>query len=212
MGLVAATFDCYGTLIDWDQGLQFYFRDRAGLSPDEAAAKAREWEEHQRELIQGSYRPYRDIMRESLRAVLPDMPQSHVEAFPDSILHWPIFRDVDQLARAGLKLGVLSNMDTDLLEATLRRLPVRIDFFVSAQQVRSYKPSPAHFKRALELLKCRPQDVAHCAFGAWYDIAPAKALGMRTVLVRRSKVSETGSPDAVVSSLSELPRLLAMMC
>jgi len=203
MGIIAATFDCYGTLVDWDRGIAEFFR-KLNQPPE----KVTEWEKAQRGMIQGPYRQYREIMRESLRAVT----SQDISAFPDSLLQWPIFPDVSELGRAGVKLGILSNMDTDLLEATIKRLPVRIDFFVSAEQVRSYKPGLAHFKRAVELLKCKPSEIAHCAFGVWYDMAPAKSLGMKTVLVRRTRVKETGSPDAIVDSLAELPRVLASLC
>jgi 2-haloalkanoic acid dehalogenase type II len=203
MGIIAATFDCYGTLVDWDRGIGEFFRKMG-----QPMEKVAEWEKAQRERIQGPYRPYREIMRESLKAVT----SQDISSFPDSLLQWPIFPDVSELGRAGVKLGILSNMDTDLLEATIKRLPVRIDFFVSAEQVRSYKPRTEHFKCAIELLGCRPSEIAHCAFGVWYDMAPAKSMGMKTVLVRRSRVKETGSPDAVVDSLAELPRTLASFC
>lgn len=206
MAIAAATFDCYGTLIDWDRGIADFFR-KLGLPPEKVA----EWEVAQREMIQGPYRPYREIMMQSLRAVAPDLASHDISAFPDSLLQWPVFPDVSELGRSGVKLGILSNMDTDLLEATIRRLPARIDFFVSAEQVRSYKPRIEHFKRAVELLRCKPSEIVHCAFGAWYDMAPAKSMGMRTVLVRRAGVSETGSPDAIVGGLAELPRVFASL-
>ncbi len=203
MAVIAATFDCFGTLVDWDKGIREFFRRR-----DAAAEKVAEWEAHQRGLIQGAYRPYRDIMRESLHAVMPSLSSQDLESFPDSLLTWPVFSDVSELSRAGVKLGILSNMDTDLLEGTLRRLPVKFDFFVSAEQVRSYKPRPEHFRRAIDLLRCRPEQIVHCAFGVFYDIRPAKSLGLKTVLVRRTKIADTGSPDASIDSLSELPALL----
>lgn len=207
VAIVAATFDCFGTLVDWNQGISAFFRERGRASEEKVA----EWERRQRELIQGPYQPYREIMKQSLREVLPDLPPQDVSAFPESLLKWPIFPDVADLDVPGIRLGILSNMDTDLLSATIRRLPIKIDFFVSAEQVRSYKPRLEHFRRALEILKCRPEQVAHCAFGVFYDIAPARSLGMRTVLVRRSKVEDTGSPDVVVGGLAELPRVLSML-
>lgn len=212
----AVTFDCYGTLIDWERGIREFLMSRFRIPRPRAAAMVRAWEEAQFRRIQEPYRRYREIMAESLAEVceatgVPYRTQDLADFVAD-LLAWPVFPDVGELERLRPRsIGVLSNMDTDLLEATVARLPVAIDLIVSAEMVRSYKPARAHFEKAVELLGCAPAEICHCAFGVRYDAGPAGAMGMKTVIVRRSVLPPGSEADAVVGSLSELSEALAAM-
>ena len=130
--------------------------------------------------------------------------------FVANMLEWPIFPDVEELARLRpRKIGVLSNMDSDLLQATIARFPVEMDLAISAESVQGYKPGRAHFEAAVEQLGCPASEICHCAFGVQYDIGPASALGMKTVIVRRSPIPPSSKADAVVESLAELVELIS---
>jgi 2-haloalkanoic acid dehalogenase type II len=209
------TFDCYGTLIDWEGGAQQTLREllaRKGARTDEAAFFA-EWERAQWSRIQKDYAPYRDIAAEAFAqvAVVHRLPldADDARAFADSVGAWKPFPDTVEALRAlkrHVRLGIVSNIDDDLLAATLRQLGVAFDPLTTAQQARAYKPSPVPFQHALEKLGLPPELVAHAAFGFEYDIGPAAALGMRTILVRRSRSEFPGSPvpDLIVADLAEL--------
>jgi 2-haloacid dehalogenase len=190
----ALTFDCYGTLIDWERGILDAVRPilrRHGITCDddwllglysraEAGAEA------------GPWRPYRDVLAsvmERLGAELgfaPDAEERGVLAatLPD----WPPFSDtiaaLGALGRA-YRLAIVSNVDNDLFAGTRRRLGVAFDLVTTAQQVRSYKPAPAHFTVTLDRLRLEPGKVLHVAQSLYHDIAPARALGLATVWVNR---------------------------
>ena len=190
----ALTFDCYGTLIDWERGILDAVRPilrRHGIVCDddwllglyaraEAGAEA------------GPWRPYREVLgsvMERLGAELgfaPDADEREVlvRTLPD----WPPFADTVEsltaLAR-GYRLAIVSNVDDDLFAGTRRRLGVPFDLVTTAQQVRSYKPAPAHFTATLDRLGLDPGRVLHVAQSLYHDIAPARALGIPTAWLNR---------------------------
>ncbi len=221
------TFDCYGTLIDWEGGakrtLRSMLEKNPALLPTEVPLEDvldqffQAWERAQWELIHGPYQRYRDIAREGFVEVaavhgLP-LGVSEGRAFADSIAAWGPFPDtvaaLQKLRQHGLRLGIISNIDDDILAATVKLLGVELDLKMTAQQARAYKPSPVPFQRALEKLALPPQQIAHAGFGFEYDMAPAAGLGMRTVLVKRARVEfpPTPMPDLVVADLAELASL-----
>jgi 2-haloacid dehalogenase len=138
---------------------------------------------------------------------------SEGRAFADSIATWKPFPDtvtaLEKLRQHGLRLGIISNIDDDILTGTVKLLGVDFDLTMTAQQARAYKPSPVPFQRALEKLALPPQQVAHAAFGFEYDIGPAAELGFRTILVKRARVEfpPTPVPDLVLADLAELASL-----
>ncbi|HXE74882.1 MAG TPA: haloacid dehalogenase type II [Candidatus Xenobia bacterium] len=221
------TFDCYGTLIDWEGGARQTVRGLLEKSPahlpsgvplDEVLDNSfQAWERAQWERIHGTYARYRDIAREALVevAAVQGLPLGVNEgaAFADSIATWKPFPDtvaaLRKLKQAGLRLGIISNIDDDILQATVQQLGVEFDLLMTAQQARAYKPSPVPFQRALGRLGVPPAQIAHAAFGFEYDIGPAAALGLRTILVRRSRVDFPPQPvpDLVVANLTELASL-----
>lgn len=216
----AMTFDCYGTLIDWAAGAKGTLRALLALkelrTDEEAFFQA--WERAQRARIEGPYAPYREIAAESFAQVAREqklpLDAGDISAFADSIASWKPFPDTPpalQALKRHLRLGIISNIDDDILAATVKHLGVEFDLLVTAEQARAYKPSPAPFARALERLHCPAARVAHAAFGFEYDIATAAALGFRTILVRRGRQEfpPRPVPDLVVGDLAELAALFS---
>lgn len=208
------TFDCYGTLIDWEGGgretLREIFRGQPLAVSEEEFF--REWERIQFQRIQ-SYRPYREIAAESfLRACAAlglDANPADAQAFAGAIGRWQPFPDTREALKKlhrRAKLAILSNIDDDILAQTVRLLGVEFDWTITAQQARAYKPSTEPFRLALERIAICPDAVAHVAFGFEYDIGPAAALGMKTILVKRTRVEipPDPRPDLIVRDLAEL--------
>jgi 2-haloacid dehalogenase len=202
------TFDCYGTLIDWEGGLGAFLYDQALRSRDERAngRELRErWEAIQFEVIQGDYRPYRDVLAESLRLLAAERgwPYSDEDgkALARSMRSWQPFADTAPALRrareAGIKLVIVSNTDRDIIEHSLRHIEVPFDAVVTAEDVGSYKPALPHFERALEVTGLAPEQILHVAFGFKYDIGPAQQLGFRSAWVNRHGEPKPGpaSPD-----------------
>ncbi len=222
----AVTFDCYGTLVDWESGLVSALRPvlRAhdvpwpGDDPVlerfarlEAAAEA------------GPYRPYCDVLAEVLEGLGRELgfvpgPRDR-DGFADSVGVWPVFPDtVSALRRLGsrYRLAVVSNIDDGLFVRTAEALGVPLDAVVTAEQVRSYKPAPAHFREALRRLELPADRILHVAQSLYHDVAPARALGLTCVWVnRRSGRAGPGAtppgaarPDLEVPDLRTLADIL----
>lgn len=209
------TFDCYGTLIDWETGLRAAIGELAAdhsLSADVEPLLV-EWEAIQFELIAGPYRRYRDVLRDSLartfagRGVTLTPRESNL--LGERLANWRPFDDVgDSLAqlRRRYKLAMLSNIDDDFLHASLRQIAVPFDELITAEQVRSYKPRLAHFEEALRRFGRPPHAFLHCAFGFKYDQRPALSLDMQTAWIKRPGWirDDEAAPTIEVGSLREL--------
>lgn len=219
----AATFDCYGTLVDWEGGLGTFLYEVARRAGDRDPGPGRElrerWEEIQYELIQGAYRTYTDILVDSLRTWVGERGyrwnEKDGEALERAMGSWQPFPDtVPALLAArgaGLRLAIVSNTDRHIMEQTLRQLaPVEFDAVVVAEDVRAYKPDSRPFDRVLQVLDAAPAEVLHVAFGFRYDIATAKRKGMQTAWVNRHRGPAPGEerPDHEWDSLWGLHELV----
>lgn len=203
-----ATFDCYGTLVDWEGGIGAFLyalllREGIAEPPPGHELRAR-WEAIQFELVRGEYRPYKEVLGEATRAWcrefgVPDR-DAYAEAIVGSIRAWQPFPDTrPALARAraaGLRLAILSNTDRDIISHTVRQIGLEFDDVVTAEDVGAYKPDLAGFRHLLERLGEEPADVLHVAFGFRYDIGSAMKLGMRTAWVNRHR-EEPPDPSIV---------------
>jgi 2-haloacid dehalogenase len=202
--LVACTFDCYGTLIDWEGGIgaflyDFALREREAEPPSGGELRER-WEAIQFEVIQGEYRPYREVLAESLRLLCAERGWRYGDedgkALARSMRSWQPFADtapaLERARAAGLQLVIVSNTDNDILDHSRRQIGTPIDGAVTAEDVRSYKPRLAHFERALELIGAEPEQILHVAFGFKYDIGPAQQLGFRSAWVNRRREPRPG--------------------
>lgn len=216
-----ATFDCYGTLVDWEGGAASFLYALAlrhePAPADNGDALRRRWEAIQIDLIRGPYRPYKEILTESLRRWLDERgypgPPDLGAAFARAMRSWQPFPDTIPALRhakaAGWRLAILSNTDDDLIAHTLRHLEIPFDAVVTAEQVGSYKPSAANFQHLLETIAEPPARVLHVGAGYAYDMEPAAALGMGTAWVNRRAEPVPGSvqPDRIWRDLWGLAAL-----
>ena len=188
------TFDCYGTLIDWKEGLSRSFQAMFGTGIESRLGELFDIYIPLEAQVEGEpYRGYRQVLEEvSVRLAHQlgvELPHDHVGVLAQTLPTWPIFADTnDALVRLKrrYRLGVLSNIDHDLFAATASRFPITFDFVVTAQDVRSYKPDPNHFHRMLE----QHGDTAttlHVAQSLFHDGVPAQALGLAFVWINRYK-------------------------
>ena len=220
------TFDCYGTLIDWEQGILSTFRpllDTHGVILSDEAVLER-YARLEAAVEQEAYRSYREVLREVVVRLAREVgftPAPHEQdVLSESLPGWPPFPDtVEALTELSSRyaLGVISNVDDDLFAGTARTLGVSFRHVVTAQQARAYKPSPAVFEHALARTQVPRESILHVAQSLYHDIAPAGRLGITTVWVdRRRGKSGTGAtppaeatPDYTVSDLRELVALLS---
>lgn len=208
------TFDCYGTLIDWESGIARAFceaAEAAGRSIPSADAIRAHGEVEPR--VQAEvYRPYREVLAETAIRVAErigwEISRAEAEFLPASLPSWEPFPDTNpalrRLADSGVTLGILSNVDDALLAATVRHFPVEFEILVTAEQVRSYKLAPNHFLAARERLEGRRW--LHAAQSFFHDVAPAIALGLPVAWVNRKR--ETAGPGQ--SPLFETRELTAL--
>ncbi len=201
------TFDCFGTLVDWESGLLTGLRailDRHGVTPDDEDLLAR-YAVHESALESGPYLPYREVLARAADAIARELgvtaSADELAAFGGSVGDWPPFPD-SAAALARLKqrfaLAVITNCDDDLFAAANRRLGGAFDFVITAQQCRSYKPDPHNFEVAFERID-RPRDrILHVAQSLFHDHVTAKSLGLTTVWINRrhDKPGEGATPPA----------------
>jgi 2-haloacid dehalogenase len=217
----ALSFDCYGTLIDWESGILDALRPLAPDAGDDALLEA--FARHEAALEAGPYLRYADVLAQSLRGVAADLgfhaSDEAVAAFSRSVGDWPAFPDsAAALARlkARFRLAVITNCDDDLFALSNRRLGVQFDWVITAEQARSYKPSPRNFELAFERIRVIPRErILHVAQSLFHDHVPAKALGMTTVWVDRrhgrpgagATPPADAAPDLTVPDLATLVSL-----
>ena len=210
------TFDCYGTLVDWESGIAGAFLRAAredGIDLDrEAVLSAYARIEP---VVEGErFRLYRDVLTEAAIRVAGDLgwPLAGERAtfLVDSMASWMPFPDtnpaLERLRDAGYKLSILSNVDDDLLAATRKHFTVAFDLIVTAQQVQSYKPGPAHFLTAQQQIGDRRW--LHAAQSNFHDIAPTNALGIPNAWVNRHDETGGATPTHEVRDMAGLADLL----
>ncbi len=208
------TFDCYGTLIDWRGGARAALEaipELAGVELDALVERRLEVElevEHER------YRPYDQVLAISLSRTASELgvelPDSEARGFANSIARWPPFQDAPgflrRLATVGTPLVILSNVTREALQVSVRKLGANFDQLITAEDVRSYKPAPAHWQRLYDSRRIAPAAELHIAGSITHDIRPAAALGAETAWVRRAHepIPDDVQPDLIVQSLAEL--------
>ncbi len=222
------TFDCYGTLIDWESGLW------AALSPVLAAHGRTLAQEEALELYGrfeaevegGEYQAYRAVLGlvlEKIGRQLGFAPSpAEREAFSASVEDWPAFPDSPlamQALHTKYRLAIISNIDDDLFAFSERRLQVKFDWVITARQARSYKPSLNNFRLAFERIGLPPAKILHVAQSLYHDILPARSLGLANVWVnRRHGLPGSGAtppaqaqPDLEVPDLQSLARMIGVL-
>src|SRR6478672_2815608 len=192
-----ATFDCYGTLIDWNAGI------RGELEP---------------EIESGSepFRTYREVLTLALERMAQEesvqIPEGEADALAKALPDWPPFPDVPpalaELRNRGWMLALLSNTDRDLIEASQRQLGVPADLAIVAEDVGSYKPAHGHWERFFEATTADREAHVHVAASLFHDVAPARELGLRTVWINRLGEQPGPEPDRELTDLTSLPETL----
>jgi 2-haloacid dehalogenase len=206
-----ATFDCYGTLVDWNTGV------RAELARlfRESQADALLERYHELEPRIQSARPdasYRDVMALALSELASetgtDLPAAERDALGRSLPAWPVFPDVrDALAEAGgrgWRLVILSNSDRDLIEASMRAIGVSFDGAVVASEIGSYKPAHGHWQAFYESTGADRDRHVHVAQSHFHDIVPANELGIRSVWINRRAERREPPPTRELPNLTGL--------
>jgi 2-haloacid dehalogenase len=187
------TFDCYGTLIDWETGiLAALGRARPEGWPISGDALLERFAAHEARAERGPYRRYRHVLADVVRGIASDCNVELFDRaagrFAASVADWPPFPDAPEALRrlaVRYRLGVITNCDDDLFAASNRRLGVRFDWVVTAEQVGAYKPARRSFEVALARVGGPPERVLHVAQSLYHDHVPAKALGLATVWIDR---------------------------
>ena len=206
------TFDCYGTLIDWEGGVADALSPFLPPPVDRAALAAR-YITVEAEIEHQSYRPYREILAAASARLMNELghplPPEHARVLPDSLRSWRPFPEVPEALRslqtAGHHLAILSNVDRDLLSASIALLGVEPDLIVTAEDCRSYKPAPGHWIRFSSLAAAGPEHTVHIAASLFHDIVPAASVGYRTVFVNRHDAPVRGAtPTRTVHDLSSI--------
>ena len=213
------TFDCYGTLIDWELGIGSAFEHAAGERGREAhrATVLADYAEFEPQIQAERYRPYREVLALAAERVARrlgwDAEEGSGTFLAESLGSWRPFPDtnaaLERLAKSGLELGILSNVDDDLLEQTRRHFPVSFSCIVTAAQVGSYKPAEGHFREARRRIGKRRW--LHAAQSYFHDVVPARRLGIPVAWVNRKgeKPSGDARPDYEVPDLAALADLVA---
>jgi 2-haloacid dehalogenase len=207
-----ATFDCYGTLIDWNGGIgrvleRVFGADRGG----ESLRRFHELEPQIQREDPG--RSYREVMAVALARL--GAPADEQDALASSLPKWEPFPEVPKAleeARArGWRLAVLSNTDRELLDASLARIGVEFDRTIVASEIGSYKPAPAHWDEFFADTGADRTRHVHVAASLFHDIAPASALGLRTIWINRLGEDAEPQPDVELRSLTGLGEHLDLL-
>lgn len=215
------TFDCYGTLIDWESGIlkavqPILMAHGKTLDDPQILHLYAEFESKDEA---GQYIKYREVLRKVMQSFGRKLgfPPSEAElnALPNSLKNWQPFPDtVEALGelKKKFKLAIISNTDDALFAQTQKHLKVEFDWIITAELVKSYKPSLNNFTTAIARIGLPKEKILHVAQSAYHDIIPAKSLGLATVLVRRRVAGATlpaeGKPDLEVPDLKTLASML----
>lgn len=215
------SFDCYGTLIDWESGilpaLRAVLTHHGKSLPDARILEL--YGEFEAQAESGPYQSYRDVLQSVVRSFADrfqfEASSTEIDSLHESLPSWPAFPDTVPALRELQKrynLVVISNIDDDLLAETRKHLNVEFAGMITAQQARSYKPSINNFRLALRTLALSPDQLLHAGQSIYHDVIPAQSLGISTVWVNRKSArpgigavrAATGHPDIEVPDLASL--------
>jgi len=221
------TFDCYGTLIDWESGILEALRPvmlqhNIALTNSEILELYAEFESFEEE---SEYVNYRNILNNLMQKISERFGFTAVftayNVLADSIRDWKPFPDTVDALRAfktKYRLAVISNIDDDLFAHSAKHLEIPFDWIITAEKARSYKPSLNNFYYAFQKMDCDHNKILHIAQSIHHDIVPAKRLGLKTVWVKRSRDAKgfgatppaNASPDLQVPDLATLVSMMGL--
>ena len=215
------SFDCYGTLIDWETGLLKALAPilhKHGVQVSDAEL-LQLYGDFEAEAESGAYRSYRDVLRDVVRRLAQrlgfEASTAEQDSLPNSIASWEPFPDTVRALKelhSRYKLAILSNIDDDLFAATAPRLGINFDQVITASQASAYKPSPVIFRLAQQRLGISAPEWLHAGQSIYHDIVPAQSMGLATVWVNRQSRrhgvgavrAASATPDLEVHGLEEL--------
>ncbi|MBJ7347321.1 MAG: HAD-IA family hydrolase [Thermoleophilaceae bacterium] len=214
------TFDIYGTLIDWENGVYEAFKaeaERTDFALPDKNKVTEAFMRHQQAIKSGSYELYAEVLRRTALAVAEefewDLESSRSNFLPLSVERWKPFREanaaLDRIAKK-YKVGLVGNIDDKLLVMSRRHIRSDFDIVVTAQQVRSYKPELAHFKECQRRIGTK-KDWIHVGSSYFYDVAPALANKLPAIWVNRKGeklTSKEKKPTATVKNMRDVANIL----
>ena len=203
-----ATFDCYGTLIDWNGGIR---RELARVFGEERADVLLDrYHEVERELEADGSRSYAEVLTEAMRRL--GAPPGDETALARSLPTWEPFPEVPaslrELRERGWRVAILSNTDPDFLAASLERIGVPVDLTVVASEIGSYKPAHRHWERFFAETGANGARHVHVAASLFHDIAPAREVGLASVWINRLGEHADPEPTRELPDLTRLPETL----
>ena len=213
------TFDCYGTLIDWEAGLLAALRaalPEAAAVGDDPLLEA--YARHEAEAEQPPYRTYREVLAAGVRGVAADLglgvADDAVARFSECVRDWPAFPDSGEALHRlheRYRLGVVTNCDTDLFAASSARLETDFDWVVTAEMARAYKPALAGFELAFATIGGPRERILHVAQSLYHDHVPARRLGLASVWIdrRHDRPGAGATPPAEASPDATYPSMRA---
>jgi len=211
-----ATFDCYGTLIDWNLGIRTELEGLFGVQ--EARRLLERYHELEPEIESASepFPTYREVLTLALERLAEEeaiqLPEGESDALAKALPDWPPFSEVPpalaELRERGWMLALLSNTDRDLIEASQRQLGVPVDLAIVAEDVGSYKPALGHWERFFEVTTAQRDSHVHVGASLFHDIAPARELGLKNVWINRLGEEPGPKPDRELTDLTDLPDTL----
>ncbi|TMK70741.1 MAG: HAD family hydrolase [Actinobacteria bacterium] len=203
-----ATFDCYGTLIDWNGGIR---RELARVFGEERVHEQLERYHAVEPALQADgARSYRDVMTDAMREL--GAPAEEAEGLADSLPTWEPFPEarasLEEARRRGWKLAILSNTDRDFIEASMDRIGVPFELAIVASEIGSYKPGHRHWKRFFDETGAPRDRHVHVAQSHFHDVVPATELGLRTIWINRYGEQHEPAPTRELPDLSTVPDAL----
>jgi 2-haloacid dehalogenase len=209
-----ATFDCYGTLIDWNAGIRAVLERLWGV--ERAPELLERYHELEPEIQAEEYRSYAEVLTLTLERLAQEVgygiPEGESGILAQSLPAWSPFPEVPdalrELRRRGWNLVILSNSDRNLIIASEKQIGVPFDLMIVAEDVTSYKPAHGHWERFFEATTASKDQHVHVAASLFHDIAPARELGLTSVWINRLAEQADPEPDRELTDLSELPDTL----
>lgn len=216
------SFDCYGTLVDWENGILDAIRPFVDWQQFSEVEMLQKFAASEAKQESGPYRPYREILTDVFRDLVANAGSHTPESWTllaDSVASWRPFPDTITTLKAlsqCFSLAVLSNIDNSIFVKTEKGFGISFSHVVTAEDLQSYKPNRKNFEALLQTLRCKKNEVLHVAQSLYHDHIPAKEMGLTTVWVNRpSRIQGVGAtlpadvrPDYEVESLSALRKLL----